>query len=266
MELAPPKVVSAQGVIGLALAIPSSADIDEQLVRALQPDFPNVIVRQPPLASAPSEGPRLVLSSTSSQLVISPAQADFQVRFYGDFTSDAARSLAYAQKKMEGIRRAFAEAGLQPANLGFVVQMQFSFEGIETRPVDHILATHLRVAVDPAIVRDTVARVAVNVRDKYFVMFRVADYETRMIQRPVMPGDRQIVIRPWEGSLEDEGVSLTIDINNTLEAMTHQGDVTISEQGVVAVMDLMRQSMSEAGPRFAETGELKVESLVKEPA
>lgn len=46
-------------------------------------------------AEAPPQSPHLILGSSSSQLAISVAQADFEVRFYGDYLDDIARGLEY---------------------------------------------------------------------------------------------------------------------------------------------------------------------------
>jgi hypothetical protein len=270
MDLPPPTVIAAQSVISLPRTLPFAPALDEQLIAALAAEFPNLLFRQTPLAApVAAEGPRLVMGSTSSQLVIAQAQADFQVRFYGDFPSDPERCLSYTQKKLEAVRAAFAALEIQPNEIGVVLQCQFSFNDLDTRPTDHILATHLRgMRVDPAVVSDTVARVAVEVRDKYFVMLRVADYETRRLERTVMPQAIQqpILIRSWEGEVQDIGVSLTIDINSRLESRNLQRDPVITEQGIAAVIDLTRHSLADAGPTFVETGEVNVASLVEEPA
>jgi hypothetical protein len=268
MDLPSPRIVNAQAVLGLPVLLPLAPDIDEILVKELRSEFPNIVLRQPPLMGAQNDGPRLILTSTSSQLVISASQAEFEVRFYGDYSSRSDLCLSYVQKKLEAIRNALAALDLRPpALIGVVMFAQFSFKGFEVSPIEHLLSTHLRVDVDPATVGDTVARVAVKVRDKYFATFRVADYEVRTIQRPVMPNQPQpMLVKAWEGSLEDYGVSLTIDINNALESRNLGGDPTVSEAGVSAILELLSQSLLTAGPKFVATGELHAESLVGEPA
>lgn len=268
MDLPPPTVIAAQSAISLPRALPFSPAIDEQLIAALAAEFPNVLFRQTPLVGTPAEGPRLVVGSTSSQLVVSQDQADFQVRFYGDFPSDVNQCLAYTRNKLEAVRTAFASLEIEPAEMGLIVQTQFSFAGAEERPTDHILATHLSIDVDPAIVSDTVARVAVEVGDKYFVTLRVADYETRRLERNVMPQAIQqpIVVRSWEGEVQDSGVSLTVDINNRLESRNLQRSPVITEQGIAAVISLARHSLIDTGPTFVATGKLDVGSLVDQPA
>jgi hypothetical protein len=266
--LPPLNVITAQAVIGLPRALPGTPGVDEHLVAALRPSFANVVHREAPILGAPPQGARLVLTSTSSQLVISDAQADFQVRFYGDFPADPERCLAYAHTKVEAIRLAFAALDLRPITFGVVLQSQFSFRDLTVKPTEHILATHLRLEVDPHVVKDTVARVAVEVRDRYYVLFRVADYETRTFQRAIMPGDvsTTVIVRPWEGTVEDYGVSLTVDVNNTPEAQAGGNTAEITEHGVSAVFDLARYSMVAAGPEFVRSGKISADLLVGEPA
>lgn len=269
MDLPAPRIVTAHGVIGLPRALPLSPELDEQLVAALRGAFPNVVLRQPPLMGGPlTEGPRLILTSTSAQLVITAAQADFEVRFYGDYESDVARALAYVSSKLEAIRAGFQTVGLTPGSIGCVLLAQFSFAALDVSPVEHILATHLRLQIDPNELEDAIARVGIKVRDKYFVSLRVANYETRRIQRPMMLGDfqQQVVVKPWEGEQEDYGIGLTIDINNTLEMKTLRADPEISDAGVRAMMDLTARCLTTAGPEFVSDGTLSADAFVGEPA
>jgi hypothetical protein len=269
MDLPVPRIVSAHGVLGLPRVLPLSPEVDEQLVAALRGAFPNVVLRQPPLMGAPAtEGPRLILTSTSAQLLITAVQADFEVRFYGDFEKDPERALPYVSNKLEAIRAGFQAVGLTPSSIGCVLLAQFSFAGIDVSPVEHILATHLRLHIDPKDLEDAIARVGVKVRDKYFVSLRVANYETRLIQRPVLPGEfqQQVVVKPWEGAVQDHGIGLTIDINNTLEIQTLREDPDITDAGVRAVIDLTSRCLTTAGPEFVSDGRLSAHAFVGEPA
>lgn len=268
MDLPSPRFMAAHGVLGLSALLPRDPGLDETLIGALRQEFPNVVLRQPPLAAMPNEGPRIVLASTSSQLAISPGQADFEVRFYGDYPSAPDKCLEYLHRKMEAIRMALGSIQVVPANIGVVATLNFSFEQSDESPVAHMLDKHLRTQIDPASVEDAVARLALKVRDKYFVSLRVANYEARMIQRPVMPGDMQqpIVVKPWEGTVEDRGIGLTVDINNVLENKVARQDAQVSGEGVTNVIELLRQVASTAGPQFVETGELSSDVLVGEMA
>lgn len=269
MDLPGPRIVSAHGVLGLPRVLPASPELDEQLVAALRGAFPNVVLRQPPLMGGPpTEGPRLVLTSTSSQLGISAAQADFEVRFYGDFETDPERALGYVSTKLEAIRAALQVVGLTPASIGCVLLAQFSFADLGVSPVEHILATHLRLEIDPNVLEDTIARIGVKVRDKYFVSLRVANFETRVIQRPVMAGNlqQQVLVKPWEGQQQDYGIGLTIDINNTLEMKTLRDDPDVTDAGVRAVIGLTARCLTTAGPEFVRDGTLNADVFVGEHA
>jgi hypothetical protein len=259
--------MAAHGVLGLPALLPRAPDLDEALITALQQEFPNIVLRQPPLAAMQNEGPRIVLTSTSSQLVISPNQADFEVRFYGEYSSDLDQCLGYLHRKMEAIRTGLAAVDLVPASIGLVVTMRFSFEQVDESPVAHILDTHLRTHIDPHTVEDAVARLALKVRNKYFVSLRVANYEARVVQRPVMPGDMQpMIVKPWEGIVEDSGVALTVDINNVLENKIAQKDAEVSGNGVTNVIELLKQVARTAGPEFVKVGEVSTDVLVGEAA
>ncbi len=268
MDVAHPRIVAAHAVLGLSRALPQAPEVDEKLASRLRQEFQNVVLRQPPLGGALSDGPRLILTSTSSQLVVTSTQAELEVRFYGEYASNAQLCLSYLHKKTDAVLNGFAAADIHPAMIGMVLQVQFSCKDGDVSPVEHILRTHLRSEADPASLEDAVARIAVKVRDKYFVSLRVANYESRTIQRPVMAGDfaQQMIVKPWEGSVEDYGISLIIDVNNTLESKTLGTDPEVTEDGVRAVLDLISHSLLSAGPRFVDTGRLDMNLLIAEPA
>src|SRR5438093_1005478 len=99
MPLAPPTFAGAHAVLGFPSTLPSRGDLDEKFIRAVESQFPTVIARQPPLTDVYQNVPRLVLASTSSQIALSGAQADFEVRFYGDYATDAGLCLDYIHQK-----------------------------------------------------------------------------------------------------------------------------------------------------------------------
>jgi hypothetical protein len=266
VDLPSPRFVAIQGVLGLASLLPPSPELDEAFIAAVRSEFPNLIMRQAPIAIA-ANTPRLVLTSTSSQLALSPNQADFEVRFYGEYPDSPDLCLDYARRKIEAIRQGFSAIDLTPVSIGLVARLQFSFRDIDERPVAHILKTHLRTELDPEVLEDAVARVSLKVRDKYFVTLRIVNYEIRVLQRPVMPGDLQpMIIKPWEGSVEDYGVELTVDINNTLESRAEQKDATVTERGVASVVELLKQIVTTVGPQYVDTGTVDLTALAREIA
>lgn len=267
MEIGAPRFVRGHAVLGLAGALPENAQLDETFIAAVASDFPNVVSRQPPLAGLPAGlVPRLVLTSSSSQLVVTATQADFEVRFYGDYMTNVRSALEYVGRKLERIRQGFEAIEHTPTNIGVIATFNFSAMGQDERPAQHVLETHLNTEVDPELVQDAIARIALRVRDTYFVNLGVSNYEARVWERPIMPGAPQPVIKAWEGKLEDTGVELTVDINNGLEVRTKQADVDVTSQGVQAVLELLERVAKDAGPRYVETGEIAVDALIEEPA
>jgi hypothetical protein len=128
--------------------------------------------------------------------------------------------------------------------------------------VDHVLATHLKLDVDAADVQDALARVAVRVRDTYYVTMTVSNYESRLIDRPFLPNMQAVTVRRWEGQVNDLGVQLDLDINNALEGLTLERDPVVTEDGVHAVVRMFKEVATSAAPVFVETGRVDVENLV----
>lgn len=266
MDLPAPVIVGVHAVFGLATTLPFKGDIDERLVASLSGEFPNVVSRQLPLPGSPLLGPRLILTSSSSQLVVSAAQLDFDVQFYGDFLSNSELGLKYVRRKLDAIRTAIDALGERAVSVGLIGKFNFSFKNVEADPVEHIIATHLRSEVPPNTAQDAGCRVALRVRDKYFVNFNVANYEARVVQRPMLPGPQQVIVKPWEGEVSDSGVELTVDINNTLEARSLQKDPVITAQGVEAVLELFETVLGDVGPQWALNGELSADVFAVQPA
>ncbi len=186
--------------------------------------------------------------------------AQFQVRFYGDYLGDVERGLDYVEEKLFVALAGLREAELEPISVGIVASMQFPYPEGGENPAEHVLATHFRSAVDPESLQDVIARVAVRVRDTYFVTLTVGNYETRVMERPINPGFNLVALRPWEGRVEEVGIDLGIDINNNLEARLGNKTV-VTEDGIRAVTRLLRDVALSAGPKYAETGEVDIAEL-----
>jgi hypothetical protein len=256
-----PTFIAAHGVLQLPNPAPRDPARDETLIAEVRGEFPNILNRQllPPEA-APGV-PHLVMSSTSSQLAISAMQADFEVRFYGDYVDDLARGLEYVERKIETILRGFKAVDLTPSMVGLIATLHFSFKGLDEQPTTHILRTHLRPEINPDEVQDAHVKVALKVQDTYFVNLTLSNYESRALERPVFPGLSFLRIRPWEGRLDDLGVELGIDINNNLQARTRQEDPEVDAQDIQAVTGMLREIATTVGPRFAEVGEVSAADL-----
>jgi hypothetical protein len=157
---------------------------------------------------------------------------------------------------------AFESVGAQVLAIGLVGTLRFSLGVDGPSAVEHVLRTHLKLDVDEADVQDAVARVAVRVRDTYYVTMTVSNYESRIIDRPFLPNLQAVAIRRWEGQVNDLGLELNLDINNGLEGMTLEHDPVVTEEGVRAVVRMFRQVAMSAAPVFVEAGRVDLESLV----
>jgi hypothetical protein len=260
LPLPAPTLIAAHGVLGLRVFVPQDSGRDEKFIAAVRSEFPNTLNRVSLPRDAPPNAPHITLASTSSQLAVSNLQADFEVRFYGDYLDSVDRGLEYVERKLATVLAGFHAVETPVSLIGLIATLHFSFAGREDRPVDHILRTHLRTAVDPADVQDAVARVAVRLRDTYFVNLTLSNYESRSLERPLMPGSI-LRVRSWEGRVDDSGLELALDINNNLEAREQQRDPEVTLDGLRAVTRLLRDAATDSGPRFVETGELSTERL-----
>jgi hypothetical protein len=249
----------AHGVLGLRDVVVPDPSRHEEFISAVRSEFPNVLNRVALPPEAPPTAPHITLASTSSQLAVSRVQADFEVGFYGDYLDDISRGLDYVERKLTTVLAGFDAVGMGVSTIGLIGTLHFSYRDREERPVDHILQTHLRTSVDAAQVQDAVARVAVGLRDTYFLNLTLSNYEVRTLERPFMPG--LLRVRSWEGRVDDQGLELGLDVNNNLEGRTLGHDPEVTLEGVRAVTSLLRDVATNSGPTFAETGELSIERL-----
>lgn len=267
MDVGSPHFAMAHAVLGLGHPLSPEPHLDETFIGAVGREFPNVVTRQPPLSGLPVQGPRVVLTSSSSQLVLSAVQADFEVRFYGEYATDLPRAMEYIGRKLDAVRLGFDSIGQRLTNVGAIATFHFSTKESGEHPAQHILATHLRSDADPDTVQDAVARIALRARDKYFINLGVSNYESRIWNRPIMPGAPQpIAVKPWEGTVDDVGIELTVDVNNGLEGRVKKTDPEVTAQGIQAVLDLLGRVATDVGPPFVETGDINSSFLVEEPA
>ena len=263
VPLPAPSFIATQGVLQLPKALPVDPGRDEVFISAVKAEFPNVVNRAILPPDAPPIAPHLVLTSTSSQLAVSRSQVDFQVQFYGDFRTDFEQALEYVERKLRAALDGFAAIDAPPTMLGIVASFNFSFKDVEgDGPAAHVLRTHLRTEVDPGVVQDALARVALRVRDTYFVTLTTSNYETRTWERPILPGTSFVQIPTWEGQVDDVGVQLIVDINNNLEGRVAGHAPTVTADAISAISGMLRQIAHEAGPKFAETGALSPDDVV----
>jgi hypothetical protein len=261
MALPVPRLVSSQAVF--AFAFPSrDPSRDEPFIQSVAPAFPHLVNRQFVPADAAPQTPHLVLASTSSQLAVSAAQADFQVRFYGDYVADIERALDYIRGKLGYVLAACERVNLPVTALGLVLTLQFPLDGGQDAAVKHIRNVHLRAAVDTADLQDVVVRIALRLRDTYYLNITLGQFESRVLDRPIAPGFAPARISPWEGRVVDGGLEMTIDINNVLEAKVSAADPKVTSVALDAVLNTMRHVAEISGPRFLETGEISTAEIV----
>ncbi len=106
-------------------------------------------------------------------------------------------------------------------------------------------------------------RLAFPLRDTYFLNFTMNNYESRVLERPVMPGVALIGVRPWEGRVMETGVELTLDMNNVLEARLHQAEPHVTQVALDSIAQTLQYVMTSAGPHFVETGELSLDDVIR---
>jgi hypothetical protein len=263
VPIPPSTFLAAHGVLQFVDPAPRDPARDELFIASVRQEFPNVLNRTFLPVETPAITPHLTLASKSAQLAVSSVQADFQVRFYGDYVTDIERGLEYVERKLDAVLRGLEAIDVPVGTIGLIATMHFSFsERDDESPALHVLRTHLRASVDESTVQDALARIAVRVRDTYFVTLTLSNYETRVQQQPLMPGLQFLRVRPWEGRLEDTGLELVLDINNNLEARVRGSTETrVTSEGIRAVARMLREIALSTGPGFVETGSLSVEDL-----
>ena len=264
MPFPSPRYLSAHGV--LSPAFPSrEPSQDERFVAVTRRAFPNIVTRQVLPPEAPPTAPHLVMASTSSQLAVSAAQADFDVRFYNEYVTDLALASEYVENKMAAVLEGYAAVAVTPSLVGVIATVQFSFkDGEFSPPAVHVMQNHLKPAFNENEIQDAQAKVALKVEDTFFVSLTVSNYESRSIERPVLPGIGLVRMRPWEGRLDDYGVQLSIDINNNLDARVNERDPEVTDDTVKTITRLLREVASSVGPEFAESGEVSISDLLSQ--
>jgi hypothetical protein len=260
MALSAPKFIGVQGVLGLSQLGRDQAR-DEQFIAAVRDDFANVQSRQVLNLEAPIQAPHLILGSQSAQLSLSAAQADFTTQFYGSYVDDIEKAMEFTEKKMLAIYDGLEAVGVGTWSIGLVAKFHFPDETGDTQAAPtHVLNTLTKLEVDPDALEDAQVKVVLRVRETYFVHMTVANYEIKQFQQPMRAGVLDTRLRPWEGTATETGINLDVDINNRLEAKDKEPVVTTD--GVRAVVGMLKNVAMDAGPKFADTGEIAFDSIV----
>jgi hypothetical protein len=259
-------VVGAQAVVSLAELYSRNHATDDAFIASARSEFPTVATRLLPPQEIPAEAPHLVLQSTSSTLAVSAAQAEMQVRFYGDLLGDLDGSLAYVRRKVQTIRAAWIAAGARPSVLGVVITANVPFDPTdEFGPAKHILNTHLSIERgDDAPIQDASARVAIRLADRLFFNVSVSNYELRTIRRPILPGMQQIMVKSWDAEVTERGIEVKLDINNRLEAVIRRSDPDLDDEAIETILGVAGRGLADALPEFVASGRLDTAGVLHE--
>lgn len=260
MELPEPQVVAARGV--LAFGEPQqSPERDEDFIRAVQGEFPTLLARQLLPPGAPPNLARVDLASSSSRLTLSAIQAEFAVEFYGQHRERPPVALTYIKQKMEAVLGGLLSAGAKPAIVGLIATIHYSLGDHEpTAVVGEIIDRHLNGRQDVATTQDVSVRVAVRVADTHYASFGVGNYEVRGLNRPMMPGV-PLVVNSWDTSVQDQGIELTVDINNRLTSATRGEVSAVGVDEMAATYGLFERATLGAGPGYVESGIVDLDLL-----
>ncbi len=198
-------------------------------------------------------------------LAVSASQAEMQVRFYGDLIGDLDGCLGYIRRKVHTMRAAWLAAGARPSILGVVITANVPFDPADDLgPADHILATHLRIERgDEAPIQDASARIAMRLADRLFFNVSVGNYEVRTIQRPILPGMQQILVKAWDAEVSERGIEVKLDVNNRLEAVVSKSDPDLDDQAIETILSVAGRGFAGPLPAYVSTGRLDIADVLQ---
>lgn len=259
MPLQPLKYITAHGVLNVPVdePTPRTDDIKQQLVSALHGQF-EARAEQALPDEAPAEVPFLILHGRSSQIAFSQVQADIELEFHDEYTSNAELSRPLVADKVEKLFRAWDKIGASPVWEGLVITLRASTVGQPESSVRHMLETHLRPGLDSDALHDAKVQLGLRLRDRYFVTLTFGHYEARVIQRQVGSGGQVGPIRPWEGEVSDEGLELTVDVNNRYGALLERRHTRVAADDLRSMNDLAWQLVERVAGPLANDGVLDV--------
>ncbi|MDP9226593.1 MAG: hypothetical protein M3P18_22685 [Actinomycetota bacterium] len=260
MPLPEPTLEAAKAVFNLAEPTDRRPDQDEVFISAVKAEFPNVAARQYLTPETSLAVPHLVVQSTASRVAVSGIGSEFDTQFYGDYKTDTDRCFDYIGRKLRSLLAGWEALGVVPSFLGLVVVAHFSFGDEDEAPTRYLLDRHVRTNADPEQVQDTSVRIGLRYDDRNFITLTLSNYELKAFERAVFPGRQVIQIRPWEGTVEDAGVELSVDINNRLEAIVNERDPEVREPEIQSILELSKRVIGRSRA-FVDTGDLDVAAL-----
>jgi hypothetical protein len=191
--------------------------------------------------------------------------AEFDVRFFGDYRSDIHRCREYLERKLLALVEGWRSIETIPSFLGIVLTTSYPLtEGERTDAVRQLLETHIRTQLDPAQVQEALVRISLRIEDRYFLSLQLTNYESRLLERPMFPGQQYVAIYPWEGTVESVGLQLVIDANNRLTGFMPNTAPRVTPQEVGGLLDLLERAVQVSAERFITTGDVSIGDLVRE--
>lgn len=267
MPFPEPSFAAAHGVVRLEDPVARRPENDERFAAAIASEFPTRGHQQILPPEVPPGIPHMIIQSGSSQVAVASVQADFEVQFYGDYVSSAALCFDYINRKMLALLRGWQALEAKVAVVGLELKMHFSFSGQdEMTPIAHMLDKHVRVEFDSDSLREVTTQFGAKLLDHYFVNIALATYEARALERPIMPGAQHLVVRPWEGTVADTGLEITIDLNNRYRAVIARAFDAVDDAELGAVIDMSRRLAERCAVPYARDGVIDLATLHREPA
>jgi len=258
------KIESAHGVISVQLDEPQprTHEAARALIAALKDDFPSSTEQLPAEPDAPAELPFLVLQSKSSHALFSRVQADFEARFFGGHERDPEQCREFVGQKMAALLAAWVNGGAQPVMAGMIVTLRFVVpDDSDTPAVQHVLAKQLNADLSNDSISDAKIQLGLRLHDHFFLTLGVGTYEGRQVNRAILPGVSTAVIRPWDAELVEEGIEVTVDVNNRLRPQIERKHTRVDEDEVLRVNNLAWDVVKRIAVPLARDGMLDVSSL-----
>ena len=264
MTIQPLEYATAHAVLNVPVdkPTPRTNEVKDKLARFLQGLY-TARAEQPLPDEAPAEVPFLILPGRSSQIAFSQTQADVEIEFHDHYTTKADLCRTLVGERMGRLLQAWQKVGAEPVWAGLVITLRASTAGQGDSSLRHMLDTHLRAELDGGdALHDAKLQLALRLSERYFVNLSVGHYEHRTIQRQVTGGGGTIgPIRPWEGEVTDEGLDLTIDINNRYGALLEKKHTDVTVDQLNAMNDLAWQIVERVAVPLATDGVLDLNAL-----
>lgn len=259
MPFPPLKIEMAHGVLGVPLDEPQprSREAVEVLSAALRADFGASVQTIPVKDDATSDAPHLVLQSKASHVLFSRVQADFDVRFFGSHRGDPEACRIFVADKMSALLKAWAASGAQPVLAGMIITLHFEYpDDSDARPAQHMLEELFAPGLASDAIRDAKMQLGLQVQDHFYLTLGIGTYQAQEVSRAMVQGTSNVVIRPWEAEVVEEGIELTVDVNNRLRAKSERKHTRVDEAELLRVNNLAWDAVNRIAVPLASEGVL----------